>query len=83
MTGIGFFDLGARKLRLRRYCSVLVPFWTTAGKEQRADELLANCSKKVIYEQSTARTVREQQEKRSRGWSCQPLKIEQLRRPPR
>ena len=27
MTGIGFFDLGARKLiRLRRCCSVLVPF---------------------------------------------------------
>ena len=32
-----------------------------------------------IYEQSAARTVREQQEKRSCGWSHQPLKIEQLR----
>ena len=29
-------------------------------------------------EQSAARTVREQQEKRSRGWPRQPLKIEQL-----
>ena len=46
MTGIGFFDLGARKLiRLRRCYSVLVPSQTTAGKEQRADEPLANCSK--------------------------------------
>ena len=31
-----------------------------------------------IYEQSAPRTVREQQEKRSCGWSRQPLKIEQL-----
>ena len=44
MTGIGFFDLGGKKLiRLRRCCSVLVPFWTRAGKEQRAEERLANC----------------------------------------
>ena len=33
---------------------------------------------RLIYEQSAARTVREQQEKRSCGWSRQPLKIEQL-----
>ena len=32
----------------------------------------------LIYEQSAARTVREQQEKQSSGWSRQPLKIEQL-----
>ena len=34
----------------------------------------------LIYEQSVARTVREQQEKRTCVWSRQPLKIEQLRR---
>jgi hypothetical protein len=34
----------------------------------------------MIYEQSAAQTVREQQEKRSGGWSRQPLKIEQLPR---
>ena len=33
---------------------------------------------RLIYEQSAARTVREQQEKRSCDWSRQPLKIEQL-----
>ena len=33
---------------------------------------------RLIYKQSAARTVREQQEKRSCGWSRQPLKIEQL-----
>jgi hypothetical protein len=32
---------------------------------------------RLIYEQSAARTVREQQEKRSCDWSRQPLKIEQ------
>jgi Family of unknown function (DUF5681) len=32
----------------------------------------------LIYEQSAARTVREQEEKRWCDWSCQPLKIEQL-----
>jgi hypothetical protein len=32
----------------------------------------------LIYEQSAARTVREQQEKRTCAWSRQPLKIEQL-----
>jgi hypothetical protein len=31
-----------------------------------------------IYQQSEARTVREQREKRSCGWSRQLLKIEQL-----
>jgi hypothetical protein len=34
----------------------------------------------LIYEQSAARTVREQQEKRPCGWSRQPLKLEQLHR---
>jgi len=33
----------------------------------------------MIYEQSAARTVREQQENRTSDWSRQPLKIEQLR----
>ena len=33
---------------------------------------------RLIYEESAARTVGEQQEKRSFGWSRQPLKIEQL-----
>ena len=37
----------------------------------------------TIFEQSTARTVGEQQENRTCGWSRQPLTIEQLRRPPR
>ena len=32
----------------------------------------------MIYEQSAARTVRGQEEKRWCDWSCQPLKIEQL-----
>jgi hypothetical protein len=32
----------------------------------------------LIYEQSAARTVREQEEKRWCDWSCQPVKIEQL-----
>jgi hypothetical protein len=35
---------------------------------------------RLIYEQSAARTVREQQEKRTCLWSRQPLKIEQLGR---
>jgi hypothetical protein len=63
---------------LRRFCSALAPYWTTAEREQRADGHLDNCS--MIYEQSAARIVREQQEKRSCGGSRQPLKIEQLRR---
>ena len=37
----------------------------------------------LIFEQSTARTVGEQHENRTCGWSRQPLTIEQLRRPPR
>ena len=32
----------------------------------------------LIYEQSTARGLRKLQENRTRGWSRQPLKIEQL-----
>ena len=34
----------------------------------------------MIYEQSAARTVGEQQENRTCGWSRQPLKTEQLHR---
>jgi hypothetical protein len=33
---------------------------------------------RLIYEQLAARTLREQQENRTCGWSRQPLKIEQL-----
>ena len=36
---------------------------------------------RMIYEQSAARTVGEQQENRTCGWSRQPLTIEQWRHP--
>ena len=61
---------------------------TTSSEKDRITKLTANPTKEaalllfveqLIYEQSAARTVREQQEKRSCGWSRQPLKIEQLR----
>ena len=60
---------------------------TTSSERDRITKLTANPTKEaalllfveqLFYEQSAARTVREQQEKRSCGWSRQPLKIEQL-----
>ena len=47
MTGIGFFDQPGSLYACGAADSLLVPFQTTAGKEQRADEPLANCSKNV------------------------------------
>jgi hypothetical protein len=57
---------------------------TTSSEKDRMTKLTANPTKEAalslfveqpIYEQSAARTVREQQEKRSCGWSRQPLKL--------
>jgi hypothetical protein len=57
-------------MRLRRCCSALVPFQTTAGKEQRADEPLANCSKKDRFMNSRRRELYVNSRKSDRAAGC-------------
>jgi hypothetical protein len=63
----------------RRHLSPSVAFGTHRDHCSKNDWFMnSQLKERLIYEQSAARTVREQPEKRSSGWSRQPLKIEQL-----
>jgi hypothetical protein len=65
--------------RLLRGYGASIAIFGTGSNKARGTELF---KEGLIYEQSAARTVCEQQESRTFGWSRQPLKIEQLQRRP-